>query len=248
MSSGSPARSTESSLFGSPRPAPLPPRFGSTPSSDSSIEGFVVPTIPPRHDPLYLVPGPGGHELPRVSSNPLAVDHERVRRLMKYHIDVVPKCANCAEMGIACEFTESGIPCPPCALLAVPDCEYVDPEFFLVNLARHRDFFLCAERDALCSAVRDNQLAPSVFDREYERANFWFYCGAQGAIDRFKVNCEATGNLALRGYQLLASSSTDTGLLSRFLSLGAESQIHPTALGVVADRLRTLFCAAAGAD
>lgn len=88
MPSGSPARSTDSSLFGSPRPAPLPFHSVPTQSSDSSIEGFVVPVIPPRHDPLYLVPGPGGRELPRVSANPLAVGHKRVWKLMKYHADV----------------------------------------------------------------------------------------------------------------------------------------------------------------
>ncbi|KAJ7479653.1 hypothetical protein FB451DRAFT_1171753 [Mycena latifolia] len=166
--------------------------------------------------------------------------------VIKYR-DVVAKCANCAELAIDCDFSEAGIPCPPCAVLGIPDCNYADPYFFVSNLANRRDAYLHDERAVLCAAVRDNHLAASQFGmslcllREYERASTWFYSAAQGAITRFLVNCHATGGLAFRGYQRLAESSTDAGLLSRFLVFGHDARIHPSVLQAVVDRLYSLF-------
>ncbi|KAJ7088181.1 hypothetical protein C8R44DRAFT_445112 [Mycena epipterygia] len=201
-----------------------------------------MPQIPPPDCPLKVTRDAHGHrQLPIISDHPLPVDHERVKKLVKYRIDVVAKCANCAELAVECDFSESGIPCPPCAILGIPDCNYADPYFFMANLAHRRDMYLHEERTVLSVAVRDNFLAPSQFDREYQRASEWFYSAAQGAITRFVLNCHATGGLALRGYQRLAESSTDAGLLSRFLALGHDARIHPSVLQTVADRLQALF-------
>ncbi|KAJ7449205.1 hypothetical protein FB451DRAFT_1187303 [Mycena latifolia] len=235
-------------LFSSPRPAPVPFGPASIGSSHSSPppEGFVMPQIPPPNCPLRVTHHNGHRQLPHVSDNPLPVDHERVMKLIKYR-DVVAKCANCAELAIDCDFSEAGIPCPPCAVLGIPDCNYADPYFFVSNLANRRDAYLHDEHAVLCAAVCDNHLAASQFGmslcllREYERASAWFYSAAQGAITRFLVNCHATGGLAFRGYQRLAESSTDTGLLSRFLVFGHDARIHPSVLQAVADRLYSLF-------
>ncbi|KAJ7934267.1 hypothetical protein B0H13DRAFT_1855439 [Mycena leptocephala] len=253
-------------LFSSPRLAPAPNGPASVRSHHSSPppEGFVVPQIPPPNCPFRVTRDTHGHRrLPLVSENPLPVDHEHVMKLIKYRVDVVAKCANCAELAVDCDFSEAGIPCPPCAILGIPDCNYADPYFFVANLAHRRDMYLHDERTVLCAAVRDNYLAPSQFgtspclpvfphsadlllEREYERASAWFYSAAQGAITRFLVNCHATGGLALRGYQCLAESSTDAALLSRFLTLGHDAHIHPSVLQVVADRLQSMFLSLLG--
>ncbi|KAJ7466667.1 hypothetical protein B0H11DRAFT_2284599 [Mycena galericulata] len=227
-------------LFSSPRPAPFP-----TPSSSRSSpspQGFVVPQVPPRHCPLSITIDDAGHRrLPLVSTNPLPAEHERVRKLIRHRADITAKCANCAELAIDCEFYEAGVPCPPCAVLGIPDCQFADPYDFMLNLRNRRDAHFCRERDTLCAAVRDNQLAPSLFEREYEHATAWFYSAAQGAISRFLINCHSTNGLAFRGYQALAESSTDASLLSRFLAFAHDAQIHPSVLRAVADRLRVLF-------
>ncbi|KAJ7811515.1 hypothetical protein B0H13DRAFT_1881159 [Mycena leptocephala] len=234
-------------LFSSaPRPAPVPPTRSNASSNSgstrSSPDGFVVPCIPPLDCPLRVILDPQGRpQLPHVSDHPLPVDHERVLRLMKSRTDVNAKCAHCAEAAIECDWSEAGVPCAPCAVLGIPDCDFADPYFLVQNLAHQRNLYLHSERAILCAAVRDNHLSPSQFDREYERASSWFYSAAQGAITRFLVNSYATCGLALRGYQLLAASSTDAGLLSRFLTLGHDSDIHPSVLKVVADRLRSLY-------
>ncbi|KAJ6592456.1 hypothetical protein B0H19DRAFT_1087868, partial [Mycena capillaripes] len=117
-------------LFHNPRtppPVPCAPSSKSS-SSGSSIEGFVLPLIPPLNDPLRVVIDHHGHrQLPRVSGNTLPVDHERVISLSRYQVNVTAKCASCAELAIECEFSESGIPCAPCAVLAIPDCDFADP-------------------------------------------------------------------------------------------------------------------------
>ncbi|KAJ7753265.1 hypothetical protein B0H16DRAFT_1459566 [Mycena metata] len=231
-------------LYHSPRRLPLPPQ-GSAPSGplpSPPPDGFVIPRIPPPDCPLRVTRDSRGHrQLPHVSDHPLPVDHERVIRLVKSRVDVVAKCANCAELAIPCEFSESGIPCPPCAVLGIPDCDYSDPYFFVANLAYHRDAYLHEERSVLVDAVKQNFLEPSQFSREYERANAWYYSAAQGAITRFLINCHATGDLAFRGYQCIAEASNDAGLLSRFLAIGHESGMHPSVLQTVAGRLQGLF-------
>jgi hypothetical protein len=45
---------------------------------------------------------------------------------------------------------------------------------------------------------------------------------------------------------MLAESSVDAGLLSRFLTIAHESHMHPLVLQVVADRLHTLFASYLG--
>ncbi|KAJ6556683.1 hypothetical protein B0H10DRAFT_2201549 [Mycena sp. CBHHK59/15] len=227
-------------LFSSPRPAPLPTSMSSR--SSPSPQGFIVPQIPPRDCPLSITIDDAGHRrLPLVSSNPLPPDHERVRKLIRHRLDITAKCANCAELAIDCEFFEAGVPCPPCAVLGIPNCQFADPYDFMMNLRNRRDAHFLHEREVLCAAVRDNKLAPSVFEREYEHASAWFYSAAQGAISRFLINCHSTGRLAFRGYQALAASSTDASLLSRFLAFGHDARIHPSVLRAVADRLQVLF-------
>ncbi|KAJ7222178.1 hypothetical protein GGX14DRAFT_558275 [Mycena pura] len=235
-------------LFSSPRSAPAP--LGSSAGSSHSsppLECFVMPPIPPPNCPLRVTRDILGRpQLPHVSDHPLPADHERSRKLTKSRIDVLAKCASCAERAVECEFSECGIPCPPCAVLGIPDCDYTDPYFFVANLAYRRDLYLHDERAILCAAVHDNFLAPAQFDREYERAAAWFYSAAQGAISRFMINSNATAGLVLRGYQHLAESSTDAGLLSRFLTLGHEVRVHPSVLQTVANRLHTIYNALLG--
>ncbi|KAJ7440171.1 hypothetical protein FB451DRAFT_1300868, partial [Mycena latifolia] len=184
-------------LFSAPRPAPLPSPRSSR--SSPPPQGFVVPPIPPRDCPLSIIIDEAGHRrLPLVSGNPLPVDHERARKLVRHRLDITAKCANCAEMAIDCEFFEAGVPCPPCVVLGIPDCQFADPHDFMLNLRHRRDAHFLHEREVLCAAVRDNQLAPSLFEREYEHACSWFYSAAQGAISRFLINCHSTGQLAFR--------------------------------------------------
>ncbi|KAF7372229.1 hypothetical protein MVEN_00082400 [Mycena venus] len=233
-------------LFSSPRaPPPVPSGAVSSNNSQHSSpppEGFVVPPIPPVDCPFRVIVNECGHPcLPRVSDHPLPVDHDRVKKLIRSPLTVTPKCSNCTELAIECVFKEAGIPCPPCAILGVPDCEHADPHAFVAGLAHQRDVYLHHERSILCATVRDNHLAPSLFEREYERACAWFYAAARGAITRFCVNMHATGGVALCGYELLAASSTDAGLLSWFLALGHDACIHPSVLQTVADRLQALF-------
>ncbi|KAJ7159277.1 hypothetical protein C8R43DRAFT_994315 [Mycena crocata] len=229
------------SFFDHPRPAPPPPSVASS-SSRSTPEGFVLPLIPPSNDPLVVTYDSRGHrQFPRVSDTPLHVDDTRVLKLVEHHPQVIPKCANCAEMGVACSFSEAGIPCPPCAVLGIPDCDWANPFWFAENLQRCRDLYLLDERETLVKSVKENRLPPSLFEREYERAQNWFYSGAQGAITRFLVNSRATRDTAVRGYQALAAASTDPSVLLRFLSLGVETQVHPTVLQVVTERVQSFF-------
>ncbi|KAJ7853848.1 hypothetical protein B0H14DRAFT_2757736 [Mycena olivaceomarginata] len=244
MPASSSDRSDDSgrSIFEHPRPAPLPPSSSSSRSACSTPVGFVLPVIPPSDDPLVVTQDARGRpQLPRVSDSPLHVDDGRVLKLAKYHPMIVPKCASCAEMGVNCSFSEAGIPCPPCAVLGIPDCDWSDPFWLMENLQRCRDLYLLDERDALVKSVQDNRLAPSLFDREFERVQAWFYSGAQGAISRFLINSHATHGLALRGYCSLAAASTDPSLLLRFLSLGTEAHIHPSVLEVVTERVQSFF-------
>ncbi|KAJ6628092.1 hypothetical protein B0H10DRAFT_2428963 [Mycena sp. CBHHK59/15] len=222
-------------LFSSPRPAPLPTSMSSR--SSPSPQGFIVPQIPPCDCPLSITIDDAGHRrLPLVSSNLLPPDHECVRKLIRHRLDITAKCANCAELAIDCEFLEAGVPCPPCAVLGIPDCQFADPYDFMMNLRNRRNAHFLHEREVLCAAVCDNKLAPSVFEREYEHASAWFYSAAQGLL---ADSC--TGRLAFRGYQALAASSTDASLLSRFLAFGHDAHIHPSVLRAVVDRLQVLF-------
>lgn len=72
------------SIFETPRAAPSPPSTRSSPSP----QGFIVPRVPPPNCPLHVTAGPDGPELPRVSDSPLAVDDERVTRLIKFRLTV----------------------------------------------------------------------------------------------------------------------------------------------------------------
>ncbi|KAJ7800052.1 hypothetical protein B0H14DRAFT_2901302 [Mycena olivaceomarginata] len=244
MPASSSDRSDDSgrSFFEHPRPAPLPPSSSSSRSARSTPEGFVLPVIPPSDDPLVVTQDARGRpQLPRVSDSPLHVDDGRVLKLAKYHPMIVPKCASCAKMGVNCSFSEAGIPCPPCTVLGIPDCDWSDPFWLMENLQRCRDIYLLDEQDTLVKSVQDNRLAPSLFEREFERVQAWFYSGAQGAISRFLINSHATHGLALRGYRSLAAASTDPSLLLRFLSLGTEAHIHPSVLEVVTERVQSFF-------
>jgi len=144
-------------------------------------------------------------------------------------------------MGIECMFTEAGISCPPCSVLGIPDCNWSDPFWFMENLQRCRDLYLLDEREELVKSVKENRLAPSLFDREFNRIQSWFYSSAQGAISRFVVNSRATRDIALNGYRSLAAASTDVSLLSRFIALGAETHVHPLVLQLVAERVQSLI-------
>ncbi|KAJ6571515.1 hypothetical protein B0H19DRAFT_1255483 [Mycena capillaripes] len=216
-------------------------------SSDNSADSVLArrlcrPVIPPTNDPLIVTRDNKGHrQLPHVSFQPLGVDDTRVLKLVQYHPDVVPKCANCAEMGLECSFSAAGIPCPPCSVLGIPDCNWTDPFWFMENLQHCRDLYLLDEREELMKSVKDGRLAPLVFDREFERAQAWFYSSAQGAISRFMVNTHATRDIAIRGYHSLAAAATDPSTLLRFLSLGTETHVHPLVLQVVAERVQSLF-------
>ncbi|KAJ7165431.1 hypothetical protein C8R43DRAFT_1122154 [Mycena crocata] len=243
MASSSSESSVDSgrSFFDHPRPAPPPPSVASQ-SSRSTPEGFVLPVIPPINDPLVVTYDTGGHRvLPHVSDTPLAVDDGRVTRLVEHHPMITPKCANCAELCVPCQFSEAGVPCPPCSVLGIPDCDWANPFWFIENLQRCRDLYLLDERTSLVKSVKDNRLPPSLFEREFERAQNWFYSGAQGAISRFLINTRATRDVAVRGYQSLAAASTDPSVLLRFLALGVDTRVHPAVLGVVAERLQGLF-------
>ncbi|KAJ7651864.1 hypothetical protein B0H17DRAFT_1215119 [Mycena rosella] len=232
------------SFFENPRTAPsLPIAANPVPiSSRSTPEGYLLPILPPADDPLVITQDARGHcQLPRVSDTPLPVDDARVLKLVEHHPMIIPKCSNCAEMGVACSFSKAGIPCPPCSVLGIPDCDWADPFWFMENLQRRRDLFLFDECDALVKAVNDNRLSPALFEREFKRAQAWFYSGAQGAISRFMLNTWATRDIAVCGYQALAASSSDPSHLLRFLALGVETHIHPLILQVVAERLQVFF-------
>ncbi|KAJ7366432.1 hypothetical protein DFH08DRAFT_797414 [Mycena albidolilacea] len=223
------------SFFDHLRQAPLPPTPASR-SARSTPEGFVLPVVPPVNDPLVITHDAHGHRrLPHVSDSPLSVDDGRVLKLVQHHPMVVPKCANCAEMAVECTFTEAGIPCPPCSILGIPDCDWVDPFWFIENLQCCQDLYLLDKCNELVKSVKDNRLASSLFQREFERVQSWFYSGTQGAMSQFLINSHATCNIAVRGYQSLAAASTDPTLLLCFLSLGAETQVHPLVLQVVAE-------------
>ncbi|KAJ6613990.1 hypothetical protein B0H10DRAFT_2221715 [Mycena sp. CBHHK59/15] len=156
------------SFFDFPHPAPPPP--SSSTSARSTPKGFMLPILPLANDPLVVTRDAHGHcQLPHISGSPLGVDDGRVMKLIQHHPMVLPKCANCAEMGIMCAFSEAGIPCPPCSVLGIPDCDWADPFWFIENLQRCRNLYLLNERDDLVKAVKDNRLAPSLFDREFER-------------------------------------------------------------------------------
>ncbi|KAJ6525812.1 hypothetical protein DFH09DRAFT_1095524 [Mycena vulgaris] len=237
-SSSSDSVPSGNSFFDHPRPAPPPPSAASH-STRSTPEGYLLPLIPPTNDPLFITCDAHGHrQLPRVSDAPLFIDDGRVLKLVTHHPMIVPKCANCAEMGVGCSFSEAGIPCPPCSVLGIPDCDWANPFWFLENLQRCRDLYLLDERDSLVKSVNDNRLPPSLFEREFERAQSWFYSGAQGAITRFMVNSRATRDIAVRGFRSLAASSSDPSMLLRFLSLGVETRVHPLVLQVVTERLQ----------
>ncbi|KAJ7140330.1 hypothetical protein C8R43DRAFT_1109632, partial [Mycena crocata] len=239
-SSSSESSNSGRSAFDHPRRAPPPPP--SSRSARSSPEGFVLPLLPPSNDPLVVSLDDHGHrQLPHVSDSPLGVEDGRVTKLVEHNAMVVPKCANCAELGVSCSFTEAGIPCPPCMVLGIPDCHWADPYWFVENLRTCRDAYLFGERDDLVKAVQEDRLSPSLFEREFERAQSWFYSGAQGAITRFVINSRATRDTAVRGYHSLAAASSDPSTLLRFLTLGVETRVHPSVLGVVADRLQTFI-------
>ncbi|KAJ7083047.1 hypothetical protein C8R43DRAFT_1142746 [Mycena crocata] len=228
------------SAFDHPRRAPPPPPPSR--SARSTPEGFVLPLLPPSNDPLVVTYDNRGHrQLPHVSDTPLGVEDGRVTKLIQHNVMVAPKCANCAELGVSCSFTEAGIPCPPCAVLGIPDCHWADPFWFAESLRTCRDAYLSDERDELVKSVQEDHLLPSLFDREFERAQAWFYSGAQGAITRFIVNSRATRDTALHGYHALAAASSDPSVLLRFLSLGVKTRVHPTILQVVTDRLQSFI-------
>ncbi|KAJ7152924.1 hypothetical protein C8R46DRAFT_1120773 [Mycena filopes] len=217
-------------LYTSPRPAPSPP---SSSGSESTLEGFVYPRIPPPDCPLKITLDPSGHPvLPCVSESGLPPSNSRCIKLTKTR----------SELAIPCDFSESGSPVLPVHGTGYPDCVYADPWCFMATLSRERDIYLADERQGLFNAVKDNRLSPSVFgDAEYQRGLSWWYSIAQGAIDRFLINCSATNGLAFRGYEALAQASTDAGHLLRFLALGHDAHIHPSVLGVVTDRLQALI-------
>ncbi|KAJ7333496.1 hypothetical protein DFH08DRAFT_966314 [Mycena albidolilacea] len=227
------------SFFDHPRPAPSTP---SSRSARSTPEGLVIPPIPPTNDPLVVTLDTHGHRVfLRVSDAPLQVDSSHVRRLVQFNAAPVPKCANCAELAIDCSFVEAGIPCPPCAILGIPDCDWTNPYWFAQNLRHCRDAYIRHERDSLVTAVREDHLAPSLFEREFERVQVWFYASAQGAITRFLLNARATRDLAVRGYGALANASTDVAHLLRFLAIATESRMHPLTLQIVANRVQTII-------
>ncbi|KAJ6458811.1 hypothetical protein C8R45DRAFT_1109941 [Mycena sanguinolenta] len=230
--------SSRLSIFRSPRPAPPPP----SPSSDD-IQGFVVPQIPPPDCPLHMVATPDGFHLPRVSPVAHSSTHRRVQRLVTFRINP----------------SGNGHPCPPCAVLGIPDCRFADPDDFLLHLKYRRDAVFRDERTALMNAVHDNHLPASLFGMsplflyqrfvpnclsltwEYGHATAHFYSAAQGAIDRFIINYNATHRLSLRSYRALADSTSDAGLLSRFMSFGTETGLHRSVLQVVANRLLAII-------
>ncbi|KAJ6566348.1 hypothetical protein B0H19DRAFT_1232580 [Mycena capillaripes] len=221
------------SLFDHPRRAPLPPTPASR-SAQSSPEGFVVPVIPPTNDPLIVTCDNKGHrQLPHVSFQPLGVDDTRVLKLSPNVRTALrwvsnarsPKRASRALLALFSAFRTATGP----------------TRFGSWNLQHCRDLYLLDEREELMKSVKDGRLAPLVFDREFERAQAWFYSSAQGAISRFMVNTHATRDIAIRGYHSLAAAATDPSTLLRFLSLGTETHVHPLVLQVVAERVQSLF-------
>lgn len=66
-------------------------------------------------------------------------------------------------MHLECDFSESGLPCPSCAVLGVSDCDFTDADYFLLNIADRRDQRFHDERRSLVAAVRENRLPPSLF-------------------------------------------------------------------------------------
>ncbi|KAF8216909.1 hypothetical protein K438DRAFT_1925898 [Mycena galopus ATCC 62051] len=180
----------------SPRAAPTPPSSRSSPSP----QGFIVPRIPPPNCPLHVTHTPDGPQLPRVSDSPLPIDDDRVSRLIQFTLTAGSSCTSCYTAGLECDFTEAGIPCPCCVVLGVPNCDFIDPDFFLHNLADRRDQHFHDECWALCAFVRENCLLPCLFECEYERSCEWFYSVAHGAITRYLYNCKASHEMAVRGY------------------------------------------------
>ncbi|KAF7348136.1 hypothetical protein MSAN_01766400 [Mycena sanguinolenta] len=183
------------------------------PSPSDDIQGFVVPVIPPPDCPLHMVATPDGLHLPRVSANAHPADPSSRPALITFRVNGA----------------------------SIPDCRFADPDDFLYHLKRHRDAVFRDERTALVNAVHDNHLPASLFAWEYGRATAHFYSAAQGAIDRFIINYNATHRLSLRGYRALANATTDAGLLSGFMALGAETQVHRSVLQVVANRLLSII-------
>ncbi|KAF8158752.1 hypothetical protein K438DRAFT_1812138 [Mycena galopus ATCC 62051] len=217
------------------------------PSSESSgciPGGFFVPTIPPRNDPIGIT-NDGG--LRNVSSHPLSVDEPRVERLIKCRV-VNGKCYSCAEKAIECQYEEAGLPCNACTLLGVLDCNYSSAFLFAEVLRHQRNERLTEERDSLVRMVHNKQLAPSRFDREYQHVQNWFYAAAQGAIIRFRLNTNATFDIARRGYFALAAAAPNPLLLLQFLSLGTHIHIHPSILQMVSERVFAMFAALAADD
>ncbi|KAF7338807.1 hypothetical protein MSAN_02203400 [Mycena sanguinolenta] len=212
--------SSRLSIFGSPRPAPPAP----SPSDD--IQGFVVPVIPPPDCPLHMVATPDGLHLPRVSANAHPPTHRRVPALN--YLPCQSRGASRHPLPSVRSFRHSRLSLRrsrrlPLSSQASPDAVFRD------------------ERTALVNAVHDNHLPASLFAWEYGRATAHFYSAAQGAIDRFIINYNATHRLSLRGYRALANATTDAGLLSRFMALGAETQVHRSVLQVVANRLLSII-------
>ncbi|KAJ7739441.1 hypothetical protein DFH07DRAFT_943930 [Mycena maculata] len=231
------------SVFEHPRSAPLPhPPLPSSASSRSTPEGFIIPVVPSSDDPLVISYDSRGHRvLPNVSNTPLDVLDGRVTKLVQEHPMVIPKCANCAEQGITCSYYEAGVPCPPCSVLGIPECDWADPFWVLENFRRSRDSYFCDERDALVKSVKENRLPVSLFEREFEIRMSWFYSGAQGAINRYLLNSRATRDVGLRGYKALAASTSDASTLLRFITLGVETRVHPCVLQVITERVQDLL-------
>jgi len=229
--------------FEVPRSAPSPPSVpASSTSSRSTPDGFIIPAIPPSDDPLTISYDCRGHRvLPNVSDTPLSVMDGRVTKLVQQQPMIIPKCANCAEQGITCSYYEAGVPCPPCSILGIPECDWADPDWVLENLRRSRDAYFRDERDALIKSVKEDRLPVGLFEREFDRVQAWFYSGAQGAIDRYLLNSRATRDMGLRGYKALSASSSDASTLLRFIALGVETRIHPVVLQVVTERVHDLL-------
>ncbi|KAJ7429208.1 hypothetical protein B0H11DRAFT_1945619 [Mycena galericulata] len=165
-----------------------------------------------------------------ISDTPLDVLDSRVTRLVQAH-----------PMGIPCSYYEAGVPCPPCTILGIPECDWADPFWVLEHLRCSRDSYFCTERDALVKSVKENRLPVSLFDHEFGIRMSWFYTSAQGAINRFLLNSQATRDIGLRGYRALAASTTDASMLLRFITLGVETNIHPLVLQVVGQRVQDLL-------
>ncbi|KAJ7025499.1 hypothetical protein C8F04DRAFT_1191392 [Mycena alexandri] len=229
--------------FTAPRPAPRPqgPRHPGTYPSPPP-ETLFLPTIPPADCPLHLSEDDHGNILlPRVSHRSVGADHDHAIQLCRTQLEGNPKCSNCMEMEIDCQFWEAGIPCPSCAILGIPDCSNASPQRFIDTLVYCRDQHFYKERQILSALVRDDMMTPAKFEREYAETAKSYYAVIQGALSRFAINSAATAGLAQQGYQDLAASSNDASLLSRFLTLGTEAHIHPSILRAVSARLQSLF-------